>query len=74
MSTNKESAFPLTVNPGDQYNLGMSLHDWFAGQALAGILANSENQFKHISDVAKAGYRQADVMMEARAKQQEVSN
>lgn len=34
-------AFPLAVDESFQFaNDGMSLRDWFAGQALAGLLAN----------------------------------
>ena len=73
-------AFPLPTevsqnhfgNP-DGY-LGMSLRDWFAGQALAGLLANpdwSENEICHrTSDksavIVQVAYQAADAMLAAR--------
>ena len=53
---------------------GMSLRDWFAGQALAGLLGNSES--KTDSDVecsvpgaiARYCYDAADAMLERRGK------
>ena len=38
----QESAFPLVepVNSGDTVHPGMTLRDWFAGQALNGLLSN----------------------------------
>lgn len=42
-------AFPATQNGPDgctQY--GMTLRDWFAGQALAGYMANSETAFSFV--------------------------
>ncbi len=43
------------------------LRDWFAGQALAGILAN-HMQYTQPDNVAAEAYRMADAMMEARKK------
>jgi hypothetical protein len=39
----------------------MPLRDWFAGQALAGLLASSEDEID-LGNLAKASYRTADVM------------
>lgn len=65
-------AFPV---PGDQQFAalnGMTLRDWFAGQALAGVLsgywANPEvSGFSH-SDFANEAYLHADAMLAERAK------
>jgi hypothetical protein len=43
---------------------GMNLRDWFAGQALAGALANSNDQFGE--PPVKWAYACADAMLEAR--------
>ena len=50
---------------------GMSLRDWFAGQALAGIMANCDkagaNGWGGIEDLAaKMAFRAADAMLSAR--------
>ena len=37
-----EPAFPRSDGGYSKTHDGMSLRDWFAGQALAGIMANSE--------------------------------
>ena len=42
---------------------GMSLRDWFAGQALAGMLANPDN---HVT--AATAYDFADAMLAERGK------
>lgn len=54
-------AFPATGT------VGMSLRDWFAGQALAGMLADSN--LDHPSEVyAERVYLLADAMLAERAK------
>lgn len=53
---------------------GMSLRDWFAGQALAGMMACESEDFCITGDAqhtveekrAKAAYEQADAMIAAR--------
>lgn len=53
---------------------GMSLRDWFAGQALAGICANGHTPWSpNVADiedaeVARAAYDLADAMLGARVK------
>lgn len=54
------SAFPKLYNA----TAGMSLRDWFAGQALAGIMTNPVGG-EQIS-VANKAYRIADAMLAAR--------
>jgi hypothetical protein len=43
---------------------GMSLRDWFAGQALAGLCANGEVASADV--FAMAAYKMADAMLAAR--------
>jgi len=64
-------AFPTTTEHG--FNCGepgMTLRDYFAGQALAGVWAGRESDFVKISaptttDVAVACYAIADAMIQA---------
>ena len=55
--------------------LGMSLRDWFAGQALAGLLASPSQIIcegvrveRNPELMAGAAYQQADAMMKARTQ------
>lgn len=70
-------AFPRTGtgNAGVSYDFpaqnGMFLRDWFAGQALAGLLAeNLESGQKRIDygSAAEFAYRFADAMIAARSR------
>ena len=45
---------------------GMTLRDWFAGQAVAGTLAQVEDEAAHVT--AAYGYRVADAMLAEREK------
>ena len=49
---------------------GMSLRDWFAGQALAGLLASgvASERGQTCEDVAQIAYANADAMIAERAK------
>ena len=62
-------AFPKAHNSNYQDDRGMTLRDYFAAKALAGILAG-DHPITHELDclklVAVAAYRYADAMMEAR--------
>ena len=53
---------------------GMSLRDWFAGQAMAGMLANGAIIDTHNANeqmwIALHAYAQADAMIAARNKQE----
>jgi len=66
-------AFPFREEDGaggyDQH-VGMSLRDWFAGQALLGIMANyTTAKFGATdADVARGAYDYADAMLAVRAK------
>ena len=46
-------------------NPGMSLRDYFAAQALAGLCANLSNT-DHAATMAERAYKHADAMLEAR--------
>ncbi len=50
--------------------LGMTLRDWFAGQALVGLLASgvAAERGQSSEDVAGAAYANADAMLAERAK------
>jgi hypothetical protein len=71
-------AFPRTANnyrQGDSHkyhdgNLGMSLRDYFAGQALTGWLATAVNLAAELDSEAEAkkAYEIADAMLKEREK------
>ena len=52
--------------PDIEPSLGMSLRDWFAGQALAGIYANSAGTDLGKGALAEEMYSIADAMLAAR--------
>lgn len=65
-------AFPH-VNPNFDGNWdsepqrgGMSLRDYFAGQALVGLYQHRSAQVRHDYDMARWAYRLADEMLKAR--------
>ena len=72
------AAFPNSVQPDFQYaEAGMTLRDWFAGQALAGMLAlpsdpDTGNFHNNCGEpfigAAEYAYRMADAMLAARSK------
>lgn len=53
------AAFPMTI--GTQVQAGMTLRDYFAGQAIRGLCHNNGDDF-----VAKAAYALADAMLKVR--------
>lgn len=57
-------AFPRPNTDNVLGQAGMSLRDWFAGQALAGMIRNNPNTDNMW--VAEQCYRYADAMLEAR--------
>jgi hypothetical protein len=71
---NNEPAFPHT-NPNYDGNWdkrthieGMSLRDYFAAKALAGLLADPNVNTPITASISAACYRYADAMLEARKK------
>lgn len=73
MSTSKvdnPSAFPHPGLPGSYQECGMTLRDWFAGQALAGIGAAWSRDGASPEDLAEFSYDLADAMLAARAQEQ----
>jgi hypothetical protein len=67
MSTIHESgpAFPIVAR-NEVYDLGMSLRDWFAGQAMAAILKDYGVDRHDLC--AEAAYDMADAMLAERSK------
>lgn len=49
-----------------QVHDGMSLRDWFAGQALSGFMANTKRPTTFARDDADWAYTIADAMIQAR--------
>ena len=62
-----EQAFPAG-NPTHGGNTGMTLRDYFAGQALVGLLSNPTNDPLKPLEYASDAYNIADAMMEARKR------
>jgi hypothetical protein len=68
------SAFPLHVltSHSSEHEWGMTLRDYFAGQALVGILANGhsgaffDEDGKQVGDTGSYAYEIADSMLKAR--------
>jgi hypothetical protein len=59
-------AFPFPTNhPAHE---GMTLRDWFAGQALAGITGDPSVEDMDQNEIARAAYLYADAMLEARGE------
>lgn len=62
-------AFPSHGSMGEVTHEGMSLRDWFAGQALAGIIqADGAQFFSNPTDHAWTAYAHADAMIAERNK------
>lgn len=68
-------AFPVTADvltdwtgPTQRRLTGMSLRDWFAGQALAGLLAVPNGPQSGPDMYARDAYTVADAMLAERAK------
>ena len=62
-------AFPRAGNKTYLPRDGMSLRDWFAGQALAGIMVQEGIMDEARSYVVREAYYIADAMLKERAKE-----
>jgi hypothetical protein len=62
MTDTSPPAFPVGYDDKE----GMSLRDWFAGQALIGVASSRE--WERYTDVAAHAYGLADAMLAERAK------
>jgi hypothetical protein len=68
--TENPQAFPSgdkAAFPTATYEPGMTLRDWFAGQALAGLLADSD-MASTPTGFAEGAYQYADAMLAERAR------
>jgi len=70
MTDNSEPAFPQLIMSGPAHSSsGMTLRDYFAGQALAGVMAGLQNRKPHsVRTMATACYAAADAMLAEREK------
>jgi len=59
-----QPAFPLAVE-GEFINMGLSMRDYFAAQAMQGFMGSSWN-VKSFEDMASKAYQLADAMLKAR--------
>lgn len=66
--TDNPPAFPLLDVHAGRHKTGMSLRDWFAGQALVGM-SSSLNTAPPDALVAEIAYRLADAMLARRKKE-----
>lgn len=68
-------AFPYVTEGGPNSGLhpeiwpGMSLRDWFAGQALAGLCVNQTIHGRSDADAAERAWEVADMMLKKRGEQ-----
>ena len=62
-------AFPKTITAGDKSisEGGLTIRDYFAGQALAGLLVNYDTHSLKVADCVGISYDVADIMLKARA-------
>lgn len=65
-------AFPYVIEGGEMsglhpsFDVGMSVMDWFAGQALTGLLAHSGHKAPAAATYASDAYKIADAMIAQR--------
>lgn len=66
----QQPAFPVSLALGG-YIDGMSLRDYFAGQALVGLIMADSDQLMDNEMLAVHSYKAADAMMKEREKKEE---
>jgi len=65
MSTKKKDGGPAFPTQSSPYFTGMTLRDWFAGRALAALIASGDSS-DDLDETAYNAYRQADAMLAER--------
>lgn len=76
MKTRNQAAFPLKHSE-DKFNPGMTLRDYFAGQAITGILNTPsllEELGLHINEASDLAYEIADDLLNVRQKYEPKNN
>jgi hypothetical protein len=76
MKTKNQAAFPLK-HSDDKFNPGMTLRDYFAGQAIIGILSTPsllEELGLHINEASDLAYDIADDLLTTRQKYEPKDN
>lgn len=66
------AAFPMSSGPTNYAEHGMSLRDWFAGQAMSGLIGRLEGKTDRLEEIGRvvsvAAYVIADAMLADRDK------
>lgn len=75
MKTKNPTAFPLK-HADDKFNPGMTLRDYFAGQALTGIISNASlwRDLETFKDTAYFAYEIAEKLLIERQKYEPKNN
>jgi len=60
-----QPAFPLAVE-GNFINMGMSMRDYFAAQALAALIVREGQESFVVEEITITAYQYADSMLEVR--------
>jgi len=66
VKNNQQPAFP-TWNRSEDISEGMSLRDYFANNAMLGLVSASADLPEHPTTIARLSYELADAMMEERS-------
>ena len=64
----QQQAYPTWESDTHYPTGGMTLRDYFAGQALAGICADGGGDLRYQHELTKAAYECADAMLKEREK------
>lgn len=63
-----KEAYPLASLDGDALQRGMTLREYYAGEAMKGLLSNTDCTVMPYGQVANEAIKQADALLEALAK------